>query len=143
MNDKIKEKLKNKDFLKKIIGLETKEEVKKAFSEEGLEISEKEVEEIGEYINACMDKLSKMPEDDLEKISGGAGKSIIWNTIDSAAGFLEKKCGVKDKDEAVDIVLATGMLTALAGVIVGIVKLGEWGRSTTWWKNSNDRWRGR
>jgi hypothetical protein len=41
MTDKIKEKLKNKDFLKKMIGLETKEEVKKAFSEEGLEISEK------------------------------------------------------------------------------------------------------
>jgi hypothetical protein len=84
MNDKIKEKLKDKDFLKKIIGLETKEEAEKAFSEEGLEISEKEVEEIGEYINACVDKLSKMPEDDLEEISGG---NITGNTLGVAVNF--------------------------------------------------------
>jgi hypothetical protein len=71
MNEKAKEKLKNKNFLKKIIGLKTKDEVMNAFSNEEVEISEKEIEEIGEYINTIVGKLNEMPEDDLQKISDG------------------------------------------------------------------------
>ncbi|MDR1627812.1 MAG: hypothetical protein LBR79_03485 [Oscillospiraceae bacterium] len=71
MNEKAKEKLKDKNFLKKIIGLKTKDEVINAFSSEEVEISEKEIEEIGEYVNTIVGKLNEMPEDDLQKISGG------------------------------------------------------------------------
>ncbi|MDR1628183.1 MAG: hypothetical protein LBR79_05360 [Oscillospiraceae bacterium] len=132
MNDKIKEKLKNKDFLKKIIGLETKEEAEEAFSEEGLEISEKEVEEIGEYINACIDKLSKMPKDDLEKISGGG---ITEDTFNVATDFLHNKWGL-NYGTATDVVMA-GVLAVTAGVAVGTWEGGKLvlKKANTWWKN--------
>ncbi|MDR1627461.1 MAG: hypothetical protein LBR79_01645 [Oscillospiraceae bacterium] len=132
MNDKIKEKLKNKDFLKKIIGLETKEEVKKAFSEEGLEISEQEVEEIGEYINACVDKLSKMPEDDLEKISGGL--STVYSALFDSAMFVKTGLGLK-YDTAEDVA-AAGAFAATAVTAVGIWEILK--RMHTWWKNRKD-----
>ncbi|MDR1627811.1 MAG: hypothetical protein LBR79_03480 [Oscillospiraceae bacterium] len=94
MNEKAKEKLKDKNFLKKIIGLKTKDEVMDAFSSEEVEISEKEIEEIGEYVNTIVGKLSEMPEDDLQKISGGVCAmerlgNILLAPIRIADDFLE------------------------------------------------------
>ncbi len=71
MDKKIIEKLNNKEFVRKIINFETKEEVKKAFADEGVEVTEKDIDDLGEMIVNMVSKISEMPEEELDKVSGG------------------------------------------------------------------------
>ena len=71
MNEKIIEKLTDQKFTNKLIGLKTKEEAKKVFKAEGIEITDKELDELGNQISLVVKEISKIPKEQLEKISGG------------------------------------------------------------------------
>ena len=71
MNEKIFEKLKDKEFLEKIFALKTKEEIIKAFSQEGIEVTGDEIEQLCNLITQMVSKISDMPESELKKVSGG------------------------------------------------------------------------
>ena len=58
--------------MKKILPMKTPEEVKKAFEEQGVEISLEEVEILGSLINKSIEKGGKpLSEEDLSEIAGG------------------------------------------------------------------------
>ncbi len=71
MNEKIIKKLTDKKFAKKIIELKSREEVKKIFESEGIEISDKEINELADSLYLIVKKTSELPSEDLAKISGG------------------------------------------------------------------------
>ncbi len=81
MDEKIFEKLKDKEFAKKIIGIESEENVIKAFKEENIDISKKEVEELGSIVSDMISKFSEMPEDQLEKVSGGDLQKVVNDVV--------------------------------------------------------------
>lgn len=77
-NEKLLELLKNEEFAKKIVAMETPEEVQKAFEDQGVEITIDEVKFLGEIINKSIEKGGKpLTEEDLEEISGGYNKEKI------------------------------------------------------------------
>ncbi len=84
MNEKILEKLNDKEFAKKIIGIESEENVIKAFKEENIEVSEKEVKELGDIIYDIVSKLSTLPEDQLDEVSGGGSMDVARKVVESA-----------------------------------------------------------
>ncbi len=71
MDEKIIKKLTDEKFVKKIIELKSRKEVKKVFESEGIEISDKEIDELGKGLYLIIKKTSELPKKDLEKISGG------------------------------------------------------------------------
>lgn len=89
MDKKIIEKLNNKEFARKIINFETKEDVKKAFADEGVEVTEKDIDDLGEMIVNMISKISEMPEEELEKVSGGNLIEVFLYLPDKACGFME------------------------------------------------------
>lgn len=91
MRDAIIKLLENKDFVEKIIAMEDAQEVKKSFKENGVEISDSELDELGAIISEIVEILNKMPEDELNSVSGGAElrSSNIWGAdlIRKAVGY--------------------------------------------------------
>ena len=72
MRDVIIKLLENKDFVEKIITVENTEEVRKLFKENGIEIDDSELDELGSVMSEIIEILDKMPEDELNSVSGGA-----------------------------------------------------------------------
>lgn len=70
--EKLIEVIKDKDFIEKIVGLQTAEEVQAAFKEKGAHISIEEVQTLGSIVNTMVEKKStKLTESDLAGIAGG------------------------------------------------------------------------
>lgn len=92
--------LEDKDFVQKIVTMEDVEEVKKSFKNKGVEISDNELNELGAIMNEIIEILNKMPEEELNSVSGGAElrSSNIWgaNLIRKAVGY--KPAQYSDKD---------------------------------------------
>ncbi len=71
----------NKDFLNKLLTLEKIEDVKKLFSDNGIEITNEELKLMGEYLREyirCESKDSKLTEKELEYISGGVNTMMRY-----------------------------------------------------------------
>lgn len=97
MNKKILEKLKDKEFLEKIFSLKTKEEIMKAFSQENIEVTDAEIEQLGNLIAQTVSKLSDMPESELEKVSGGGvADDIAYLTEGLASIILAPAYGIAE-----------------------------------------------
>ena len=62
----------NPEFMKKILGAETKEKVKDIFADEGVTITDEELKFLGESINEAIEKYNEIPEEKLDNISGGS-----------------------------------------------------------------------
>ncbi len=127
MNREILEKLKDKRFLTQILGFRTKQEVIKAFADEDIEISLEEVEELGKLIISMVSRMSEIPEEELQKVSGG---QYVWNDLfdinHDKLGFLPNA-----SDGLVLGSLVGGILGIGAGGYLGIKKLKE----SKWWGN--------
>ncbi len=93
--EKFEELMQNEDFVIKILELQTPKEIKTEFEANGVQISEKEVEELTREFSAMMDALD---EEYLSYISGGGDKKP------SEEGWKEylKKCGKQIINKALD-----------------------------------------
>lgn len=69
-DNKLMELLSNEDFLRRILYLETKEEVKDAFLENGLEINNSDVEFLGLLLSSIIND-KQLSEIELEQVCGG------------------------------------------------------------------------
>lgn len=76
MNKKIISKLENKEFVQKLLSFHSDNEVKELFDHFGIEISDKELDELAEIISEIMKSMKNMTESELEEIAGG-GKIIF------------------------------------------------------------------
>ena len=71
-NEKIREIMKDKSFLEKLLKAETMEEVQIAFKSKGIDLSLEEVKTIEDIVNVMVDEKSTILfDEDLSKIAGG------------------------------------------------------------------------
>ncbi len=78
MNEKIMEKLKDRNFSKKLLELETTDQVKKIFENENIKITDEEIEELRKSINLIVKEIKSLPENDFY-ISGGTNQNSNEN----------------------------------------------------------------
>jgi predicted ribosomally synthesized peptide with nif11-like leader len=78
--EKIKELFTDEAFIASIAELETAEDVQKALSEKGLDLS---IEEITAIQNALASNDGELSEDDLENVAGGSGFNLLTLYPDS------------------------------------------------------------
>ena len=149
MDEKIFEKLKDKEFAKKIIGIESEENVIKAFKEENIDISKKEVEELGSIVSDMISKFSEMPEDQLEKVSGGDLQKVVNDVVKTytTPGKIMGEAVYGATPRVGNSVLdkgAIGNATFLAVTALqtyGIYKCGKWAinKGKQWWQNRKQK----
>lgn len=83
-DSKLEEILSNKDFVGKLLILKTKDEVKKLFLDNGMEINNEDVEQLGEQLRKLVPKLitGKLTDEQLKNLSAGdqgEGKTHVSN----------------------------------------------------------------
>ena len=74
---------KDKQFLEYVVSLETDEQVKKAFFEKGIEMSEDEIKEFKKSVINTIES-GKLCDFELEQVSGGSAKTWFrnnWNKL--------------------------------------------------------------
>ena len=86
MNEKLLEKLKQADFMKKIIDCSTNEEIKEVLEKEGVNATDEEISEMIDQISKIAEAISKIDEKDMDEISGGGGSSGVSNSGVSNSG---------------------------------------------------------
>ena len=107
---KIESLLKNEEFMKKILPMQTPEEVQAEFKKEGVELSIEEIEALGSIINKYLEKGGKpLSEDELENIAGGHDCSVQLAIV-----------------MGVELGVVGGVIAAGAAAIGGTVMLGKW-----------------
>ena len=131
MNKEVVEKLKDKEFVGKIINMGTKEEVIKAFSDYNIEVSEKDLEEIGKIFNAVVSKISTLSDEELESASGGGG--YLAKTTDATSQYIKNLGNVygsdfmKENSEEIADTVVAGTIAGTAAIAgVGIYKMKQW-----------------
>ena len=72
MNPKLESLIKDTEFFKKILNMETKEEIIKSFAEKGIAITDEELNTIKYAVNESAKRGKAIEEDDLEEVIGGA-----------------------------------------------------------------------
>ena len=75
MNEKIMEKLKDRNFSKKLLGLETINQAKETFENEGIKITDEKIEELRKSINLIVNEIKALPENN-SYISGGTDRNL-------------------------------------------------------------------
>ncbi len=76
MDEKIISKLEDKKFVEELLIQKNDDDVKKLFNSQGIEISDNEIDELGEVISEITKSMKSMSENELEGIAGG-GKIIF------------------------------------------------------------------
>ncbi len=59
------------EFVERIMQMESKEEVKKAFESEGVKITDEQLNSLGKMFNEVIEKLSTLSEKELQSVTGG------------------------------------------------------------------------
>ncbi len=90
MYEKSIELLKDKEFLEKILKMDSEEEVMAAFKERGAEITHEEFIGLRGSVNSISDSIEKLDESEIEKISGGVFGIDIATVMSIVSGL----CGV-------------------------------------------------
>lgn len=74
LDSKLKEIVSNKEFVEKLLSLKTKDEVKKLFLDNGIEINDVEIEQLGMHLRKLVSKLinGELTDEQLEDLSAGA-----------------------------------------------------------------------
>lgn len=102
MNEaKLAELLQNEEFLLKIVQLKTTSAVQEAFKQEGLDISEDEVYELGKMLKyAIKSNKTELSAEELEEVAGGSktGKTIAKVVAGATAVGVLVAVGVYIKD---------------------------------------------
>lgn len=135
MNEKIMEKLKDAKFLEKIIVMSDEKDVKEAFKKEGLEITDEDLKDVRDHIEVTVEAISRIPEEELEEISGGYGRGLVDRISDWLSGSPENKgTFVYDhSDQIVEAGLATALIAGAVGGTIGVQKLIQVGKKKGWW----------
>lgn len=89
MNEKIMEKLKDRNFSKKLLELETIDQVKKIFENETIKITDEEIEELRKSINLIVKEIKSLPESD-SHICGGTNHNPIQSNNEDNVTDLNK-----------------------------------------------------
>ena len=103
MKKEIIEKLKNRDVAQKIMKAENSNEILKILKSEGVEIAEKEAEEILQGRDCLKSKFGELDESELEKCAGGSnlkdeiGVGATCVIVALGAGIGIGKAFLKDK----------------------------------------------
>lgn len=71
-NEATKEAFKNKAFVRKLLSLETGEEVRKALAEKNIVLTADELDKFAEILVLALEKGQEMTDSDLENVVGGA-----------------------------------------------------------------------
>lgn len=71
MKNEIVKLLEDRDFVQKLMTREDVEDVKKLFKDKGVEVSDSDINELGEVMNEIVETLGKMSEEELRAICGG------------------------------------------------------------------------
>ena len=132
MNEKIVEKLKDSKFLEKIIVMSDKSEVKEAFKKEGIEITDEDLKSIRDLIASSVEKISEIPEEKLEEISGGVDDGLVDWLGDKFTNFnfvQDHNVLFSNSDKIVEAAL----VAALIGGTIGVQKLIKMGKEKGWW----------
>ena len=132
MNEKIVEKLKDSKFLEKIIVMSDKSEVKEAFKKEGIEITDEDLKSIRDLIASSVEKISEIPEEKLEEISGGVDDGLVDWLGDKFTDFnfvQDHNVLFSNSDKIVEAAL----VAALIGGTIGVQKLIKMGKEKGWW----------
>ena len=132
MNEKIVEKLKDSKFLEKIIVMSDKSEVKEAFKKEGIEITDEDLKNIRDLIASSVEKISEIPEEKLEEISGGVDDGLVDWLGDKFTDFnfvQDHNVLFSNSDKIVEAAL----VAALIGGTIGVQKLIKMGKEKGWW----------
>lgn len=135
MNEKIMEKLKDAKFLEKIIVMSDEKDVKEAFKKEGLEITDEDLKDVRDHIEVTVEAISRIPEEELEEISGGYGDGLVDSISDWLSGPRKNKgTFVYDhSDQIVEAGLATALIAGAVGGTIGVQKLIQVGKKKGWW----------
>ena len=88
MNEKLLEKLKQADFMEKIINCNTREEIKEVLEKEGVNATDEEINEMIDEISKITEAISKIDEKDMDEISGGSGSGV-------RDGLAEEICDIR------------------------------------------------
>lgn len=132
MNEKIVEKLKDSKFLEKIIVMSDKSEVKEAFKKEGIEITDEDLKSIRDLIAGSVEKISEIPEEKLEEISGGYKEGLV-SILSTELRLLQNG----DIDSVVynyaEHIVEAVLAAALVGGTIGVQKLIKMGKEKGWW----------
>ena len=99
-----KEAFKNKAFVRKLLSLETGEEVRKALAEKGIVLSAEELDKFAEILVLALEKGEAMTDSDLEKVVGGAPSVLSFvpdfaDTVVSLGGLEENSFFANCKKE--------------------------------------------
>ena len=78
---KFKKLMQDKAFMKKILSMETIEQVQGGFAEHGVDISKNEVEVMGKTIAEIVEKGEALSDDELAKIAAGYSTTRLINII--------------------------------------------------------------
>ncbi len=144
MNEKIMEKLKSPEFLKKIIVLPDAEKVKEEFRKEGIEVEDKDLKEIRDLIKCFTEMVSNLSSEELKKFSAGYRDGVVDSLSNQVADFAYYRGSdgsfskgfydtlYKNSDKLVEV----GLAAALIGGTIGVQKLIKAGKG--WW--TKDYW---
>lgn len=132
MNEKIVEKLKDSKFLEKIIVMSDKSEVKEAFKKEGIEITDEDLKNIRDLIASSVEKISEIPEEKLEEISGGVDDGLVdWLGYKFTDFSFVQDHNVLFSNS--DKIVEAALVAALIGGTIGVQKLIKMGKEKGWW----------
>ena len=119
---KLQELLQSQPFMEKVLSAQTVEEVKSLFSAEGVDLTDEDINVLGQAIEAAIQNGGNLSDADLENISGGVSDALV-------------------------AVLASGAVLALSAAAVagGVVthKAEKWYRQKTFdiTKKEIEKWR--
>ena len=141
MNEQIKAKLENKEFVTKVLECKDEKEVKELFAKDGINITDEEIQVLGAQINVLADELKKLPENELEAISGGRRNAVdkVMDTIKilprKVSDYMEDK-KIVSHDTSVDI-YNVAYLGEVAAISIGtyVIVSKTMGVVKNWWNS--------
>lgn len=102
-NDATKEAFKNKTFVRKLLTLETGEQVREALKEKNIVLTADELDKFAEILVLALEKGQEMTDSDLEKVVGGvlsisSDLPLFADTARSLGGLVENSYFAKQRD---------------------------------------------
>lgn len=88
MNEKINELLANKEFVEKLMSLETEAEVQELLSENGVDLTVEQIAMIKKGVASQLTESDELSDDALETVAGGADIGGIIESVAKAIGTL-------------------------------------------------------
>lgn len=111
----------NDECIKKILSANNGEEVKKIFKDQGLDLTDEQIENLKKAFADQLIKLNTMPDKELEKVGGGMDLKKVGYAAESGVGH----------GGAYGMWVGAG-IGAAAGVVDASIKAYRGGVDTTW-----------